>query len=111
MFSNINELMAILQSAKKVAPIIATKDVSIDGVVLPKDITKVFEDSKSELQTKVPYNVEKSYDCKWLLEQVVNKIIESQKTNKNTITLENRCCNKEDCPEILFMTIVISKLK
>ena len=111
MFSNMNQLMALLQNAKKVAPVLATKEVSIDGVNLPVDFTTIFEESKIELQSKIPYNVEKSYDCNWLLDQVVKKITDAQKTNKNSITLENRCCTKDDCPVLMFMTIIINKLK
>lgn len=109
MFSNVGQLMQLLKEAKKVAPVLTTKDVNIEGAIIPSDTENLLKESKHVLQGKIPYNVE-SYDCKWLMDTTIEKIKEAQQNGKPTITLENRCCT-QICPEMTFMLIIVNKLK
>lgn len=105
-------LMKLLQQAQKMSKTIATSDISISGVITnDENVAKAFDLAKKELQTKIPYNVENSYDCAWLRDNVLAKIATAEEQKKETITLENRCCTKDDCPQMMFMQLFVSHLK
>jgi len=107
-------LMSLLQQSHKVAPALKVETVSI------KDIQKLTSDGKYEkeltnakerLQGEIKFTVEKSYDCNYLHSTVLSKIREAQTKNELTISLENRCCTLDTCPEMTLMKYVIEELK
>ena len=111
-------IMKLLQGLHKNAPSLVTVEINIKNVpdvnkITGEQIALAFSSAKENLQEKIPYNVEKSYDCAWLRDTVLRKIADAQKasTQGNTITLENRCCTLDNCPQIMFCRIFVESLQ
>ncbi len=112
---NPDQLIKMLQQLHKVAPALAQKTVTIEGVTITdeKFVASAFEAAKKELATAIPYDI-KSYDTNWLRDEVIRKVTETRSTSNNfseTIVIENRCCTKDDCPQMLFRLMFINHLK
>lgn len=105
---DIAALMNMLKLCQKVAPVMLTREVDISGIVIAeKHIPVAFALAKKQLQAEIPYNVENSYDCAWLRDQVLNKF----RKNESKIILETRCCTLESCPQMRFMELFVENLR
>lgn len=107
------DLMKMLQALHKVAPVLATKDVSIEGFrggLSAEHVQEAFVQGKKVAQSKVPYDVEKNYDCAHLMDTVLKKINTATFRGETTITLENRCCNLPHCPQVIIMQCFAEQL-
>ena len=109
-------LIRQLQMFHKIAPVMAVKTVNVADLTTGRPIgvemvTPVFEATKKELQAKIPYDVDRNYDCAWLRDRVLEKIVAAVKKKETTITLENRCCTKDDCPQMIFMKLFVVNLQ
>ena len=104
-------LIKFMQQAEKTAPVLATKTISIECITgHVDDLDAVIEKTKKELQKLIPYNVERSYDCKGMAKTVLDKISNAKACNESTITLENRCCVNNDCPKMRFMCLFVKNI-
>jgi hypothetical protein len=100
------EFVKLLQAMQKTAPVLQTKTVDITGTKLTDSIEIAFTKATKDFQSRIPYNIA-SYDVDWMRDCVIRKIEAAQKISQTSITLENRCCTRDDCPQMLFMTIFV----
>lgn len=106
-------MIALLQMLHKTAPPQATYEANIADIMIvsAEQTNEAFVRAKKVLQSKIPYDVERNYDCAHLRDTVLRKIVAAKEKGDAAIVLENRCCSKKDCPQIMFMQIFLDELR
>ena len=106
------DLMAMLQHMQNVAALhhpIATHQVSLG------DITTVPREGQCDLLDRCrglyegDYSVS-SYPTAWLFGDTLERVRMSLAAGSRVVELPNGCCNRENCPQMVFRRIVLREL-
>jgi hypothetical protein len=113
---NMEAIAKLLQKAKQQSNPLKHHPYSIEGVkqiesIKSEDYIKEMKYAIQKTTETTGYDAQKSYDCEWICDQVLQKIKKAQAVQATALFLDNHCCTMDTCPEVELMKFFIDALK
>jgi hypothetical protein len=76
-------------------------------LIITEEIRKL---AREALSKSIKYSIE-SYPLKYLEDHVTKSLMEAGYTGIKSIKLINQCCNKTDCPQMVYQRLLLTNIR